>query len=37
VIFAIFNDHNAVTDVNPQGNVTPFAEAFGVEIIRDFS
>ena len=25
IIFAIINDHNAISDTNPEGNVTPFA------------
>ena len=31
VVFAIFDDHNARKRHNPEGNVRPFAEVFGVQ------
>ena len=37
VVFAIFDDHNANKAHNPEGNVLPFAEVFGVQPVTSLS
>jgi hypothetical protein len=33
IVFAIINDHNANKAHNPQGNIHPFVEVFGVNAL----
>jgi hypothetical protein len=32
VIFAILEDHNSFKDHNPEGNLKPFSDVFGVPV-----